>query len=274
MVLLRAVGLGGGGLPDHAARGASPSRPRPSTAGIAASKRTGDLVLSTVNGAVKVDGHDGPLKVNTVNGSVEVSFAGAMRQASLETVNGSVTVTCATRLLDPLHAPDDERPDPVGVSGGHGRGQVGPEGGPRLDQRGAGEPRRRDRERRRPALRGRLFGRPQVSAPPAGRRPAEKGMVPWARLELARIAPHAPQTCASTNSATRARCAREGDFNRSLFRCGSRGKRAAGAVAGATGAPERGHGRRSGGTAAFAGAARLRLGEHRGPRPAPGSARW
>ncbi len=61
---------------------------------ISASKRTGDLVLSTVNGAVKVEGQDGPLKVNTVNGSVEVSFAAAMRQASLETVNGSVTVTC------------------------------------------------------------------------------------------------------------------------------------------------------------------------------------
>ncbi len=62
---------------------------------IGASKRTGDLVLSTVNGTVKVEGQDGPLKVNTVNGSVEVSFASAMRQASLETVNGSVTVTCA-----------------------------------------------------------------------------------------------------------------------------------------------------------------------------------
>ena len=62
---------------------------------IGASKRTGDLVLSTVNGAVKVDGQDGPLKVNTVNGSVEVSFANAMRQASLETVNGSVTVSCS-----------------------------------------------------------------------------------------------------------------------------------------------------------------------------------
>jgi hypothetical protein len=62
---------------------------------LSASKRTGDLVLSTVNGAVKVEGQDGPLKVNTVNGSVEVTFAGAMRQASLETVNGSVTITCA-----------------------------------------------------------------------------------------------------------------------------------------------------------------------------------
>lgn len=62
---------------------------------LGASKRTGDLVLSTVNGAVKVEGQDGPLRVNTVNGSVEVTFAGAMRQASLETVNGSVTVTCA-----------------------------------------------------------------------------------------------------------------------------------------------------------------------------------
>jgi len=62
---------------------------------LAASKRTGDLVLSTVNGAVKVEAQDGPLKVNTVNGAVEVSFAGAMRQANLETVNGSVTVTCA-----------------------------------------------------------------------------------------------------------------------------------------------------------------------------------
>ena len=62
---------------------------------LTATNRTGDLVLSTVNGGVRVDGHDGPLKVNTVNGSVEVSFAGPMRQASLETVNGSVTVTCA-----------------------------------------------------------------------------------------------------------------------------------------------------------------------------------
>ncbi|MFI5119924.1 MAG: DUF4097 family beta strand repeat-containing protein [Thermoanaerobaculia bacterium] len=62
---------------------------------LAAANRTGDLVLSTVNGGVHVEGQDGPLKVNTVNGSVEVSFAGPMRQASLETVNGSVTVTCA-----------------------------------------------------------------------------------------------------------------------------------------------------------------------------------
>jgi hypothetical protein len=62
---------------------------------LTAANRAGDLVLSTVNGAVRVEGHDGPLKVNTVNGSVEVSFAGPMRQASLETVNGSVTVTCA-----------------------------------------------------------------------------------------------------------------------------------------------------------------------------------
>jgi hypothetical protein len=62
---------------------------------LTATNRAGDLVLSTVNGGVRVDGHDGPLKVNTVNGSVEVSFAGPMRQASVETVNGSVTVTCA-----------------------------------------------------------------------------------------------------------------------------------------------------------------------------------
>jgi len=62
---------------------------------LTAAKRSGDLVLSTVNGAVRVEGQDGPLKVNTVNGSVEVSFAGAMRQASLETVNGSVTIMCA-----------------------------------------------------------------------------------------------------------------------------------------------------------------------------------
>jgi hypothetical protein len=62
---------------------------------LAATNRAGDLVLSTVNGGVRVEGHDGPLKVNTVNGSVEVSFAGPMRQTSLETVNGSVTVACA-----------------------------------------------------------------------------------------------------------------------------------------------------------------------------------
>jgi hypothetical protein len=62
---------------------------------VSAANRSGDLVLSTVNGGVRVDGHDGPLKVSTVNGSVEVSFAGPMRQTNLETVNGSVTVTCA-----------------------------------------------------------------------------------------------------------------------------------------------------------------------------------
>ena len=62
---------------------------------LSAVNRTGDLVLSTVNGGVRVDGQDGPLKASTVNGSIEVSFAGPMRQASLETVNGSVTVTCA-----------------------------------------------------------------------------------------------------------------------------------------------------------------------------------
>ncbi len=62
---------------------------------VAAANRAGDLVLSTVNGGVHVEGQDGPLKVNTVNGSVEVAFAGPMRQTSLETVNGSVTVTCA-----------------------------------------------------------------------------------------------------------------------------------------------------------------------------------
>ena len=33
--------------------------------------------------------------MNTVNGSVEVAFAGPLRPAELETVNGSVTVTCA-----------------------------------------------------------------------------------------------------------------------------------------------------------------------------------
>ncbi len=62
---------------------------------LSAANRSGDLVLSTVNGGVRVDAQNGPLKVNTVNGSVEVTFAGPMRQASLETVNGSVTVSCA-----------------------------------------------------------------------------------------------------------------------------------------------------------------------------------
>lgn len=62
---------------------------------LSAANRAGDLVLSTVNGGVRVEGQDGPVKVNTVNGSIEVSFAGPMRQASLETVNGSVTLTCA-----------------------------------------------------------------------------------------------------------------------------------------------------------------------------------
>lgn len=62
---------------------------------IVATGRTGALVLNTVNGSVKVESQDAPLKVNTVNGSVEVAFAGPMRKADLETVNGSVTVSCS-----------------------------------------------------------------------------------------------------------------------------------------------------------------------------------
>lgn len=62
---------------------------------IVATGRTGSLVLNTVNGTVKVESQDAPLKVNTVNGSVEVAFAGAMKKADLETVNGSVTVSCS-----------------------------------------------------------------------------------------------------------------------------------------------------------------------------------
>ncbi len=62
---------------------------------IVASGRTASLALNTVNGSVKVETQDAPLKVNTVNGSVDVAFAGPMRKAELETVNGSVTVSCS-----------------------------------------------------------------------------------------------------------------------------------------------------------------------------------
>ena len=62
---------------------------------ISTEKRSGSVSLSTVNGSVRVDSQTGPLKVNTVNGSVEATFSGAMKQAELETVNGSVTVSCA-----------------------------------------------------------------------------------------------------------------------------------------------------------------------------------
>ncbi len=62
---------------------------------ITAEKRTGALCLSTVNGAVRVEGHDAPLRVNTVNGSVDAAFAGDVRASELETVNGSVTVSCS-----------------------------------------------------------------------------------------------------------------------------------------------------------------------------------
>lgn len=62
---------------------------------ITAEKRTGALCLSTVNGAVRVEGHDAPLRVNTVNGSVDAGFAGLVRASELETVNGSVTVSCS-----------------------------------------------------------------------------------------------------------------------------------------------------------------------------------
>ena len=61
---------------------------------IASERHTGPLNLNTVNGTVHVDGQDGPVKVNTVNGSVEVLFAGLLRPAELETVNGSVVVGC------------------------------------------------------------------------------------------------------------------------------------------------------------------------------------
>lgn len=62
---------------------------------ISAEGRVGPLTLNTVNGSVRVDAHGGSLHANTVNGSVEVSFAGELRAADLETVNGSVTVACA-----------------------------------------------------------------------------------------------------------------------------------------------------------------------------------
>ena len=62
---------------------------------IVAEKRTGSLSLNTVNGSVRVETHDAPLRVNTVNGSVDVSFVDGLRQADLETVNGSVAVACS-----------------------------------------------------------------------------------------------------------------------------------------------------------------------------------
>lgn len=62
---------------------------------VVAERRAAPLTLNTVNGSVRVDSHLGALHVNTVNGSVEASFAGPLKSADLETVNGSVTVTCA-----------------------------------------------------------------------------------------------------------------------------------------------------------------------------------
>lgn len=61
---------------------------------VTAERRRGALTLNTVNGAVRVEAQGGPLRVNTVNGSVEVSFEGPLQATDLETVNGSVTVTC------------------------------------------------------------------------------------------------------------------------------------------------------------------------------------
>ena len=62
---------------------------------VSAERRLAPLTLNTVNGSVRVDAHDGPLQVNTVNGSVDVTFAGLLQGADLETVNGSVTVACS-----------------------------------------------------------------------------------------------------------------------------------------------------------------------------------
>ncbi|MFN7989908.1 MAG: DUF4097 family beta strand repeat-containing protein [Thermoanaerobaculia bacterium] len=61
---------------------------------VSAERRLAPLTLNTVNGSVRVEAHDAPIHVNTVNGSVEVAFAGALQAADLETVNGSVTVSC------------------------------------------------------------------------------------------------------------------------------------------------------------------------------------
>lgn len=61
---------------------------------VSAERRLGPLTLNTVNGSVRVEAQDAPIHVNTVNGSVEVAFAGSLQSADLETVNGSVTVTC------------------------------------------------------------------------------------------------------------------------------------------------------------------------------------
>lgn len=62
---------------------------------VSAEGRLAPLTLNTVNGSVRVEAHAAPLNVNTVNGSVEVAFAGPLQAADLETVNGSVTVSCA-----------------------------------------------------------------------------------------------------------------------------------------------------------------------------------
>lgn len=62
---------------------------------VTAERRSGPVTLNTVNGSVRVEEQGGPLHVNTVNGSVEVVFSGPLQTADLETVNGSVTVSCA-----------------------------------------------------------------------------------------------------------------------------------------------------------------------------------
>ena len=62
---------------------------------VSAEGRVAPLTLNTVNGSVRVEAHAASLNVNTVNGSVEVAFAGPLQAADLETVNGSVTVSCA-----------------------------------------------------------------------------------------------------------------------------------------------------------------------------------
>ena len=62
---------------------------------VSAEKRLAPLTLNTVNGSVRVEDHGAEIHVNTVNGSVEVVFAGPLQSSDLETVNGSVTVSCA-----------------------------------------------------------------------------------------------------------------------------------------------------------------------------------
>jgi hypothetical protein len=54
----------------------------------------GSVSCDVVNGSIELTGVGGPVRAATVNGGLRIAFRGPLKKSDLETVNGSVEVTC------------------------------------------------------------------------------------------------------------------------------------------------------------------------------------